>query len=534
MDTLVEAVRLHRLGDSQRRIAKLLGMGRQTVAEHLDIFKRAGLLAGDASPGSLPDAAQLREAVAAAKGSPPSGPASSVEPWREDILRLLDRGAGPTAIHHHLELHVDGYSGSLPAIKRLCASIRRERGVRADEVAIRVETGPGEVAQVDFGYAGLRLDPATGRRRKTWLFVMTLGCSRHMYVDLVFDQSTETWQRLHADAFAFFGGVPRVIVPDNLKAAVIRASFGVDRAPELNRDYREVARHYGFRVDPTPPRSPEKKGKVEAGVRYVSSSFLKTWQSVDIHEDRRQLRRWNDQVAGLRRHGTTGWKPREYFDQTERAAMLPLPPRRWTPIRWRTATVHRDVHVQLGGAFYSAPWTLVGQQVQLRVTSDSVAVYHQDACLWTHPRVARGQRATREEHLPEHRRDRRHRDPAHWLERAAAIGPEVRDLVQAVLDADQVLLDLRRIQGIVLHLERQPESRARATARRALHYGSLELKAIKTILEKGLDLEPIEPEPPRAWATQATFARKPLTCGGPPSGRIEAASAAMSDMEVAR
>jgi len=110
----------------------------------------------------------------------------------------------------------------------------------------------------------------------------------------------------------------------------------------------------------------------------------------------------------------------------------------------------------------------------------------------------------------------------------------VRDLVQAVLDADQVLLDLRRIQGIVLHLERQPESRARATARRALHYGSLELKAIKTILEKGLDLEPIEPEPPRAWSTQATFARKPLTCGGPPSGRIEAASAAMSDMEVAR
>ncbi|MFW5834064.1 MAG: IS21 family transposase [Pseudomonadota bacterium] len=515
MDTLVELVRLHRLGDSQRRIARLLGMGRQTVADYQDLFRRGGLLEGEPSPEALPDPASLRQVVEAAKGPPSSGPVSSVAAWRDDVVRLMERGAGPTAIHQHLTLHASGYDGSLPAIKRLCAAIRRERDVRPDEVAIRVETGPGEVAQVDFGDAGRRLDPATGTRRRSWLFVMTLGCSRHMYVDLVFDQTTETWQRLHADAFTFFGGVPRVIVPDNLKAAVIRASFGVDGAPDLNRGYRELARHYGFRVDPTPPRSPEKKGKVEAGVRYVAGSFLRTFTSIDLHEDRRQLWRWNERIAALRQHGTTGRQPREHFESVERAALQPLPTRRWAPVRWRSATVHRDAHVQLDGAFYSVPWRLVGRQVQLRVTAESVAIHHEEACLWTHPRAERGRRVTREDHLPEHRRDRRHRDPEHWLERAAAIGPEVRDLVQAVLDADEVLLDLRRIQGIVLLLERQPSTRARATARRALHFGSLEFRAIKAILDKGLDLQPIEPETTRAWATGAIFARRPhLVAGG--------------------
>ncbi len=159
-------------------------------------------------------------------------------------------------------------------MKRLVLQLARERGPKAEDVAIPVDTTPGEIAQVDFGFAGLAYDPKTRKKRRGWLFVMVLGCSRHMFCKVVFDQSTDTWITLHVDAFCFFGGVPKVVVPDNLKAAVIRAAFGVDDDVTVNRGFRELARHHGFVIDPTPPRSPEKKGKVERSVQYVKDSFL--------------------------------------------------------------------------------------------------------------------------------------------------------------------------------------------------------------------------------------------------------------------
>jgi transposase len=506
MHRLQEIVRLHRLGRSGREITRLLRMGRETVRSYMIAFGEAGLLDGNAC--DLPDVAPLREVVAAMRRTPPQQ-RSSLERWCEQITELRGRGVGPTAIHDHLRLHAEGYDGSLASVKRLCRRLDRQRGVSATDVAIPVETAPGEVAQVDFGYAGKRYDPIDGVLRKSWVFVMTLGFSRHKFADLVFDQKVETWQRLHADAFRFFGGAPRVIVPDNLKAAVIRAAFGIDQEPVINRSYRELARHYGFQIDPAPPRSPEKKGKVEASIKYVSNNFLATWQSVDIEEDRRQLRRWLTQIAGERVHGTTGRRPRELFEEVEREALLPLPPRGWDPVVWKKAQVHRDSHVQIDGAFYSAPWGFLHQELWVRCTRHSVAIYHDDECLWTHARVARGQRRTVEDHLPDHRRDLRHRSKAHWIERARAIGEEVEQLAEAIFGSDDVLLQLRRVQAVVTHLETFPAERARSAARRALHFGLLDYAGLKGILRKGLDLEPLETGPDRLWAQHSQFARTP-------------------------
>jgi hypothetical protein len=194
-------------------------------------------------------------------------------------------------------------------------------------------------------------------------------------------------------AFEYFGAVPRVIVPDNLKAAVVRAAFGVHDDAMINRSYRELARYYGFQIDPTPPRSPEKKGKVEAGVRYVKHNFLATWKTVDIDEDRRQLQRWVRQIAGQRCHGTTRQRPCDLFEQHERAALLPLPNRRWAPVEWKKAKLHRDSHVQIEGGCYSAPWRFLHQELWVRCTRHSVAIYHQDQYLCTHARVRPGQRS---------------------------------------------------------------------------------------------------------------------------------------------
>jgi transposase len=509
MHRLQEVIRLHRLGRSGRQIARRLRMGRETVRGYLDAFGKAGLLEGVAE--DLPECGVLRAVVGEPGGSPPPSPqTSSVQPWQAKVEKLRLKGAGPTAIHDYLRLHESEYSGSLSAVKRLCRRLNRERGPVATDVAIPVETAPGEIGQVDFGYAGKRYDPDRGLLRKCWLFVMTLGFSRHMFADLVFDQKIGTWLRLHVDAFDALGGVVRVVVPDNLKAAVVRAAFGVDDEVMLNRSYREFARHHGFQIDPTPPRSPQKKGKVEAGVKYVKGNFLATWETVDIHEDRRQLRRWVEQIAGQRCHGTTGRRPLELFDQQEREALLPLPAQRWEPVIWKKATLHRDSHVQIDGGFYSAPWRFLHQELWVRCTPHRIAIFHQDQHLWTHPRVGRGERSTVEAHLPDHRRDLRHRSREHWIGRARALGPDVQRLAEEIFDADDVLLNLRKVQAVVCHLETFPPPRARAAARRALFYGSTDYRSIKAMLRKGLDLQPLpDQSSTRAWSQGSRFARTP-------------------------
>ena len=508
MHRLQELIRLHRLGRSHRQIARQLRMGRDTIRDYATAFSKAGLLEGPAD--ALPARSVLQAAVAeqVATTDPPQQ-MSSIERWRPRIEALLEKGATPTPIHDHLRLHEPDYQGSLSAVKRLCLRIRRERGPQATEVAIPVETAPGEIAQVDFGYAGRRYDPVQGVLRKSWVFVMTLGFSRHMFCALVFDQKTPTWLGLHVRAFEHLGGVPRVIVPDNLKAAVVRAAFGADDEVVIHRSYRELARHYGFQIDPTPPRSPQKKGKVERGVRYVKSNFFPTWESVDLETDDCELQRWNREIAAQRRHGTTGRVPLELFENEERKALLALPSKRWEPVVWKKAKLHRDSHIQVDGAFYSAPWRFLKKELWVRTTPHAVAIYHGEEHLWTHARAPRGQRRTVETHLPEHRRDLRHRSHAYWIQRARAIGPEVQSLAEAIFGADDVLSHLRRVQAVVTHLESFPKSRARAAAQRALHFGSLEYRAVKSILAKGLDLQPLPDGRSRAWSQGARFARRP-------------------------
>jgi transposase len=485
-------------------------MGRDTIRGYLELLAKAALLDGPVE--ALPELEQLRALVleqTAKSTEPGPTPSSSVERWADAITKQRVKGAGPTAIHDHLRINEPDYQGSLSAVKRLCLRLERAEGPQAVDVAIPVETAPGEVAQVDFGYAGKRYDPARGVRRKSWVFVMTLCFSRRMYCELVFDQKVETWIRLHIQAFEYFGGVPRVIVPDNLKAAVVRAAFDVDQDAVIHRTYRELARHYGFQIDPTPPRSPEKKGKVEISVRYVKGNFLRTWESVDIDVDRKALRRWLAEVADQRVHGTTKRRPIELFEEAERAALLPLPTARFELVVWKQARLHSDSHVQIDGAFYSAPWRFLHQELWVRCTAHSLALHHQDELLCTHARVPRGTHSTVPEHLPEHRRDLRHRSREHWTLRAKKIGVEVERLVESIFGADDVLLHLRRVQAVVTHLETFPPSRANAAAKRALHFECTDYRSLKNILRQGLDLVPLSDERKRAWSQGSRFARKP-------------------------
>ena len=171
--------------------------------------------------------------------------------------------------------------------------------------------------------------------------------------------------------------------------------------------------------------------------------------------------------------------------------------------------LHTDAHVQIDGAFYSAPWPLLHQELWVRCTPSSVAIYREDVHQWTHARVKRGLRSTVEAHLPEHRRDLRERSREHWVERGRRIGTDIERLVELIFAEDDVLTQLRRVQAIVTHLEGFPRERAQAAARRALHFGCSDYRGIKNILTHGLDLEPLPGDRVHAWSKGARFARKP-------------------------
>jgi transposase len=157
-----------------------------------------------------------------------------------------------------------GYTGSYASVWRFVRTIKPSKNQKK---TTRLETKPGEEAQVDFGYAGRMIDPETRKERKAWAFVMTLSWSRHQYVEFVWDQKVETWLRCHRNAFEFFGAVPQRVRIDNLRTAILKAVFD---DPQVQYAYRECAEHYGFLIAPCRVATPEHKGKVEqGGVHYV-------------------------------------------------------------------------------------------------------------------------------------------------------------------------------------------------------------------------------------------------------------------------
>ena len=490
MHRLQEMVRLHRMGTSARKVAQLLKMSPNTARAYRKALVTSGLLDGPIE--ELPELAVLREAVQThLPPKPKPQHESSLTKWAQAIETMLEEGAAPTAIYDRLRLQHEDFRGSVSAVKRLCRRVQLAKGISAEDVAIPVDTAPGEVAQVDFGSIGKRWDPQTGRMRDAYVFVLVLGYSRHMFVRIVFDQKVQTWLRLHVEAFTELGAVPRVIVPDNLKAAVIRAAFGVAEDPVLNRSYRELARHYGFKIDPTPPRAPKKKGKVESGVKYVKRNFIAPRPDLDVDALRLELPRWVLEVAGMRKHGTTHKRPLEVFMQEERAAMLPLPAVTWQPVWWRTPTLRIDCCAIVEGARYSAPWRLINKELLARVTERSVELYFEDTRVATHERKPAGGKSVLDEHLPPQRSAHRHRSREYWEQRAAKLDDDVLAYVREVFDFDDVLLQLRAVQSIVTHLETFPVERATAACRRASYFGCYGYGAIKNILRKGLDLEPL-------------------------------------------
>jgi transposase len=507
MDRLQELVRLHRMGTGAREVARLLGMSPNTERSYREALKKARLLEGTVE--DIPPLEVLRAAVDHQLPviAPPQM-VSTAEAVRDRIVELANKGLKARAIYDRLRLEDPELTVSYWAVRAAWRQWRKQRGVVAADVAIPVETAAGEIAQVDFGYVGKLYDAASGMLRKAWVFVLVLAFSRRLVARIVFDQKIETWLRVHVEAFAELGGAPATVVPDNLKAAVIRAAFGVDGAASLNRSYRELARHYGIKIDPAPIYAPKKKGKVESSVKYVKASFFVARDGADVDDTRRELQRWVDEIANTRVHGTTHRRPIDLFAD-ELTALRALPDRRLELVTWHQARVHQDSHVVFDKRLYSVPWRLIGQHVWLRASPATIVVFADDVRVAMHDRRGRSVRSTQDEHLPEERAPWRHRSRTYWEERADRIASAVGAYIRAVFDSDDVLSMLRTVQSMVTHLEKFPVERAVAACTRAQHFGSYRYRTIKNILRDGLDLSPVAASPtPSSGALAAPrFAR---------------------------
>src|SRR5689334_5032773 len=250
--------------------------------------------------------------------------------WRP-VSRVCAAGCGPTC-------------PSRPAARRSRCS-----AMALPPVSRRRST----TAQIDYGRLGMWTDPRSGRRRAVWAFVMVLPCSRHLFLRPTLSMDQAEWTAAHVEAFAFFGGVPARLVPDNLKTGVDRPDL---YDPKINRAYAELAAHYGTLVDPARALKPKDKPQVERPMPYVRDSFWRGREFASLEAMRADAVAWSSEVAGNRAcRPLDGAAPAAVFATVEQRALAPLPAAPFVLATWSSAKIGPDIHANVGATLYSLP-----------------------------------------------------------------------------------------------------------------------------------------------------------------------------------
>ncbi len=491
-----------RMGQTDREISRTRAVGRVKCAQIRAIALEKGWLAED---NPLPDDTVLAEAFARKTVDNPTHE-SKCQNHEEQIKTWFEEGVRLTTIHRALCDNF-GFVGSYSSVRRLAQRL----GYHEKPVSCVLHFDPGEAAQVDFGKGPDIKDVFTGVVHKTWIFVMTLCFSRHMYAEIVLDQKTATWLSCHRRAFEFFGGIPRKIIIDNAKCAITKACY---HDPEVQRSYGELAEGYGFIISPCPPRDPKKKGRVESGVKYVKGNFipLRTFRS--IADSNQQLLSWNMETAGNRIHGTTRQKPLTLFAESDKPFLKSLPD---VPVElsvWCGVKVHGNCHVQFEKCYYSAPYKLAHKKLWLKATDNIVKLYDDLSLVATHPRLRKpGSYSTIDEHMPPEAIAWKLQDTQWCLRQSQTVGVACHEVI-GKLFGDSVMDHLRSAQGILRLSKKYGAARLESACLRVLQFDNIKYQSIKHILRQGFDQLPpdeklFSPAPLSEAYTSGRFLRLP-------------------------
>jgi transposase len=313
-----------------------------------------------------------------------------LDKYRPEILEYLENNLSGVRIFE--KLRNKGIKVGYSTVKLYISSIKKNDGV-----CVRFHTAPGEESQVDFGYAGITIDN-NGRKRKTWFFNMRLSYSRCDYYERVYDQKVETFIQCHINAFHYYGGVPRFVKIDNLKAAILEANF---YEPIYQNLYKHFADYYKFSPIPCRVRKPQEKGKTESGIKYIKNNFFagRTFKSADDLDKR--LREWLDNKCNKRVHGTTRKIPVDVFNSEEAQALISLPEEEFVFSQTAKRKVYFDCHIYYNYNYYSVPYDHVGKNVEVRADKKLLKIFFNDKLIARHPMsISKGEFTTNVSHYP--------------------------------------------------------------------------------------------------------------------------------------
>ena len=473
------------LGLSNRQTARACGISRPTVAEYVKRAEAAGL--------SWPLPADLDDTELERKLFPPvvaiPTEQRAVPDW--SVVNQEFRRKGVT-----LALLWDEYKAADPTgfqYSWFCEHYRRWLG--KVDVVMRQTHRAGEKLFVD--YAGQTvpvIDRATGEVLDAQVFVAVLGASNYTYAEATWTQGLPDWIGSHVRAFNYLGSLPAIIVPDNLKSGVHLAHR---YEPELNRTYEEMGQHYGVAIIPTRSAKPRDKAKVESGVLVVERWILARLRNRQFFS----LTELNAAIAELlevlnnRPFKKLPGTRRSMFDSLDRPAMQPLPATPYEYAEWKKVRVNIDYHVAIDKHYYSVPYQLVKQQLEARVTSNTVELLYKGKRVASHRRSYQpGRHTTVNSHMPKAHREYAAWTPERLVRWAQETGPATAKLVETILSSrPHPQHGFRACLGIMRLGKHYTTARLEAASRRALVIGSCSYKSVESILKNGLDRKPLPP-----------------------------------------
>jgi transposase len=413
-----------------------------------------------------------------------------LDPYKEQIEQWHKLGYTSVVIQRLLQ---DKCSCDIQVVRRY-----RQKNFpkHVDPVMVR-STVAGRDLDLDFGELGRFFD--NGVLKRVWLFSLRLRHSRKTYREIVLDQKLPTFLMGHAHAFEYFNGVPHNCILDNLKAGVIKSTIDNEL---VNRSYQDLAEHYGFIISPCIPYTPEHKGGVEGDVKYVKRNFLPYFlekqKEIGISTPTIQslieaLNKWTKEVDDVHIIQGVGQSPQVIFDAEEQNALHPLPKSRWEPTSWLQCTVRRDWRIMNDSAYYSVPYQLIGKTVEVCITSSFVRIFYENKEVALHAKATKKWEYQRKsEHAPPAQEAVLQCSRVGLLTIAESIGPFTYQLVSAIL-SHPTIDKLRPVRHLLGLTKKYSQERLEKACQRAFSCKLFTYASVKSILERNLDSEPLNP-----------------------------------------
>jgi transposase len=457
MDVQQTISTLSRGGWSQRRIARELKIDRETVAR----YRRLAREMEEPKPAISP------------AGSRP-GRVSHCEPFESSIQEALEGGLSAQRIYQDL-VSERQFAGSYDSVKRFV----RQLGAAHPLPFRRMESEPGQEAQVDFGQGAWVLED--GHRRRPHVLRVVLSHSRKGYTEAFWRQTTENFVRGLENALRHFGGVVRTLVIDNLRAAVTKVDWF---EPELNPKVVSFCEHYGTVILPTKPAMPRHKGKIEAGIKYVQANGLAGKQFASLAAQNVHLAHWEESVADTRIHGTTRQQVRTHFLTLEKPKLLPLPASLFPVFSEAPRKIHRDGYAEVDKAYYSVPPEYVQRKVWARWDAKMVRLFNERMeVIAVHVRQEPGRFKTDPAHIHDHKRSLIERGAEWILDRCRLLGQGAGTWAETLYQ-QRGPESLRVLQGLLALAEKYPAAQLDQACHLALTHGAWHLRDVRGLLAR--------------------------------------------------